>query len=69
MSYIPGDKVIVTEYPERPVGVIVRRCRTDNRFLFVDVEGRGKGIRIRERSLEKGGFNGREGSETEEVSM
>jgi hypothetical protein len=50
---MPGDRVIVTEYPERPVGKVVRRCRTDNRFMFVNVEGRGENIRIRERSLER----------------
>ena len=52
-GFMPGDRVIVTEYPERPVGRIVRRCRTDNRFLFVNVEGRGENVRVRERSLRR----------------
>ena len=52
MGYMPGDLVIVFSYPERPTGTIIRRCHRDNRFLYVDVEGRGK-IRVRERNLER----------------
>lgn len=49
---MPSDKVKVTIYPNHPIGVIVRRCRRDNRFLFVDVEGRGR-VRVRERALKR----------------
>lgn len=52
MNCVPGDKVTVLSYPNHPIGIIVRRCKRDNRFLYVDVEGRGR-QRIREKNLKK----------------
>jgi len=47
-----GEKVKVTIYPNNPIGTIVRRCKTDNRFLFVDVQPYGR-VRVMGRDLEK----------------
>lgn len=48
-----GDKVRVTVFPGQPIATVRRRCKLDNRCLWVLVEGEKKQIRVREDEVEK----------------
>lgn len=49
-----GDKVKVLVYPDKPIGIVVRRCHRDNRYIYVDVPSREGGLlRVRDDKVKK----------------